>query len=525
MKMIACSNIVFLTIFALISGCAAGPDFTRPDAPKGADYAPQALPEESHSAPVHGGEPQRFSKGSDIPFDWWKSFNSPQLDSLVQRAIQFNPTIEAAQAALRQANEMVYAQQGLFFPTLSASYGFERQQLAGNSGGNSPGIQGNGSIISTTSGTPASQGGSAPYNAPVTYNFHTAQLNVGYVPDVFGLNRREVESLKAQAEYERFQYEAAYMTLASNVVAAAIQEASVRSQIEATKQIIDLNAHSLKILRDQFKSGYAMRIDVAAQESALAQAEQLLAPLEKQYEQTRDLIRALSGRLPNEDIEETFEFSSLQLPQSLPLSLPSKIIEQRPDVRSAEEQLHAANAQVGVAIANWLPQISITGAYGGEASVFEQMFQPGGPFWNLIGSVSQTLFDGNSLLHRKRAAEQALHQAAAQYRSTVIAAYQNIADTLHALLSDADSLAAAVKAEEAAKVTLDLTRRQQEAGYVNSLILLSAQLSYQQALVTRVQAQTNRFNDTVALFEALGGGWWNREETKIEKAAQNSRDR
>jgi NodT family efflux transporter outer membrane factor (OMF) lipoprotein len=321
-----------------------------------------------------------------------------------------------------------------------------------------------------------------------------------------------VESLAAQSDAQRFALEATYITLASNVVAAAIQEASLRAQIAATQQIIAADEKSLQILRDQFRLGFAMRIDVAAQEAALAQARMLLPPLQKQLEQTRDLIRVLVGNLPNQDIPETFELDALQLPPELPLSLPSRIIEQRPDVRAAEAQLHAANAQVGVAIAAMLPQFSITGSDGGTADQFAWMFRTGGPFWTIVGGVSQPIFEGGTLLHKERAAKAGLKQAAAQYQSAVITAYQNVADTLHASFSDAETLAADVRAENSAKLTYDLTRRQMEVGYVNYLALLSAETAYQQTLLTRVQAQATRFGDTVALFQALGGGWWNRKE-------------
>jgi NodT family efflux transporter outer membrane factor (OMF) lipoprotein len=231
-----------------------------------------------------------------------------------------------------------------------------------------------------------------------------------------------------------------------------------------------------------------------------------------QFEQTRDLIRALVGNLPNQEVAETFELDALQLPAELPLSLPSRIIEQRPDVRAAEAQLHAANAQVGVAVAAMLPQFSITGTLGGNADEFAWMFRHGGPFWSLVGGVTQPIFEGGTLLHRKRAADQALAQAAAQYQSSVLTAYQNVADTLHASFSDADALATNVRSETAAKVTYDLTQRQMELGYVNYLVLLTAETTYQQAIIQRVQAQATRFGDTVALFQALGGGWWNRQQ-------------
>ena len=494
---------------ALAAGCAVGPSYHSPPAPANAGFAPTPLPESSASAPVHGGEAQRLTHERDMPFEWWELFQSPALNALVERALQANPTIAAAQAALVQAQEMVYAQRGFFFPTVGANYNFARTKIAGNlTLDESPGTQGNGDNLNP----PLLDLKNTPHTAPLIYNFQTAELTVGFVPDVFGANRRQMESLAAQREAQRFALEATYITLASNVVAAAIQEASVRAQIEATRQIIAADEKSLQILRDQFRLGFAMRIDVAAQETALAQARATLPPLQEQFEQTRDLIRALVGNLPNQEVAETFELDALQLPPELPVSLPARIIRQRPDVRAAEALLHAANAQVGVAVAAMLPQFSITGALGGNADQFAWMFRHGGPFWNLVGGVTQPLFEGGTLLHRKRAAEEALKQAAAQYQSSVLTAYQNVADTLHASLSDADALAANVRAENAAKVTYDLTQRQLDAGYVNYLTLLSAETTYQQALLSRVQAQAARYGDTVALFQALGGGWWHRAE-------------
>jgi NodT family efflux transporter outer membrane factor (OMF) lipoprotein len=440
--------------------------------------------------------------GQDVSFRWWEAFGSPSLNSLVEEALRANPTIPAAQAALRQAQELVDAQRGYFFPTVSAGYSFERQQLPGNIATSAaPGLQGNGQNL-VPSG-PAQ---------PLIYNFHTAQLTVGFTPDLLGANRRKVESLQAQAQMQRFELEATYVTLASNVVAAAIQEASVRAQLSATREIIAFNEKSLQVLQDKYQHGYASRMDVAAQEAQLAQAQALLPPLQKQFEQTRDLLRVLDGKLPNQELAQTFEFASLTLPQNLPLSLPSKLIAQRPDVGAAVEQLHSLNAQVGVAIAAMLPQFSITGTAGGGANEFPDMFAAGGPFWSVIGGFTQPLFAGGTLLHTKRAADQALRQAAAQYQQTVLSAYQNVADTLHAMLSDADELAAALKAERAAKVTLDLTSEQMRDGYTDYLGQLAAEIAYQQALLALVQAQTTRFGDTAALYQALGGGWWNRKD-------------
>jgi NodT family efflux transporter outer membrane factor (OMF) lipoprotein len=502
-------SLLFIALAALGVGCAVGPRYHKPQAPANAGYATTPLPESTASAPVHGGEAQRLVSASDIPFEWWQLFDSPALNALVERSFKANPTIAAAQAALVQARELVYAQRGYFFPTINANYDFERQKIAGNlTLDNVPGVEGNGDNLQP----PVQNLNTFPHTHPFFYDLHTAELTVGFVPDVFGANWRQVESLAAQTDAQRFALEATYITLASNIVAAAIQEASLRAQIAATQQIIGADEKSLQILRDQFRLGLAMRIDVAAQEAALGQARMLLPPLQKQFEQTRDLIRVLVGTLPDEDVAGTFELDALRLPPELPLSLPARIIEQRPDVRAAEAQLHSANAQVGVAVAAMLPQFSITGNLGGNADEFAWMFRTGGPFWALAGGVTQPIFEGGTLLHRKRAADAALKQAAAQYQSTVITAYQNVADTLHATLSDSDALVADVRAENAAKLTYDLTRRQMEAGYVSYLAVLSAETAYQQTLLARVQAQATRFGDTVALFQALGGGWWNRKE-------------
>src|ERR1700692_721267 len=504
------SAMVLLTATAagVTCGCAVGPNYHKPEAPAGAGYAPAPLPEASSSAPVHGGDVQHFVPGRDISFEWWELFQSPALDSFIQRAYKANPTIAAAQAALAQAQELVYAQRGFFFPSIGASTQAERVKVSGNTNSSSTlGVQGNGTNLLPAVEDP----NHFPHNLPSYYTFYTAELTVGFVPDVLGGNRRQMESLDAQREAQRFALEATYITLASNVVAAAIQEASLQAQIKATRAIIDADEKSLQILRDQFRLGFAMRIDVAAQEAALAEARTTLPPLQKQFELTRDLMRALVGNLPNDE-DPTFELDSLQLPPELPVSLPAKIIEQRPDVRAAAAQLHAANAEVGVAVAAMLPQFSISGQYGGNATQIPWMFRHGGPFWSLYGDVSQPVFQGGTLLHQERAAKDALKQAAALYQSTVIAAYQNVADTLHASLSDADALAADIEAEVSAKVTYDLTLRQMQVGYVTYLTLLSAETAYEQTLLTRVQAQATRYGDTVALFQALGGGWWNRKE-------------
>jgi NodT family efflux transporter outer membrane factor (OMF) lipoprotein len=321
-----------------------------------------------------------------------------------------------------------------------------------------------------------------------------------------------VESLKAQEQQARFALAATHITLSANVAAGAIQEASLRAQIDGTRELITINTNMLEILRTQFASGYVGRLDVAAQESQLAQVAATLPPLLKQLAQQRDSLASLSGGFPNQNLPEKFELASLQLPQELPVSLPSQLVEQRPDVRQAEENLHSASAQIGVAIANRLPNFALTADAGSMAVIFSKLFTGGTGFWDVGANITQPIFDGRTLLHRERAAKAAYTQASEQYRSTVLTAFQNVADTLNALQQDADALKAAAAAKDAAAVTLDLARKQFQAGYVNYLALLNAEQSYQQAVINLVQAQANRYADTAALFQALGGGWWNRPD-------------
>jgi NodT family efflux transporter outer membrane factor (OMF) lipoprotein len=288
-----------------------------------------------------------------------------------------------------------------------------------------------------------------------------------------------------------------------------VQEASLRAQIAATQDIIDIESQQLDVLQHQFELGGASRAAVLAQAATLAQTRATLPPLAKQLAQERNLIATLAGRFPNDPPAETFELSTLYLPQELPLSLPSRLVEQRPDIRSAEALLHSASAQVGVATANMLPQITLTGQYG---AISTGNPLAGLPVWSIGAGLTQPLFRGGELLHARRAAVAAYEEAAAQYRSTVLTAFQNVADALRALQSDADALSAQVVAERAAADSLDIARRQFQLGAINYLLLLNAEQTYQQAHIALVQAQANRYADTAALFQALGGGWWNRRD-------------
>src|SRR5208283_3958357 len=223
--------------------------------------------------------------------------------------------------------------------------------------------------------------------------------------------------------------------------------------------------------------------------------------------QQRNLLTALAGQLSPDEVMQKFDLVHLKLPANLPISLPSKLVDQRPDVRAAEANMHAASALVGVAIAARLPNITLSANGGTSGYNFAQSFAPGTGFYTVAASVTAPIFDGFTLYHKQKAAEAALDQAEAQYRSSVITAFQNVADALRALQADARALQAAVHAEETAKASLDIVEKQLSAGQVNQQAVLTAQQTYLNAVVTRVLAEANRLSDTAALFMALGGGW------------------
>jgi NodT family efflux transporter outer membrane factor (OMF) lipoprotein len=468
-----------------------GPDYVAPAPPETAGYSIEPLPG-TRSAPGATGGAQRFVYGGDLPQQWWRVFRSPALNWLVEEALRNNQNLQSTMSALRAAKELVYAQQAKYFPTAQANFNPTRQQ------------------------TPASLT-PIPASGAQIFDLYTAQVLVSYTMDVWGQNRRMVESQQALADMQRFTVEAAYLALTANVVVAAVQEASLRGQIEVTNRLIATVRRMVGILRQQLNAGYANRIDLAAQEAALAQVEATLPPLQKQLAITRDLLTALLGRYPNEEPYQRFTLDVLQLPHDLPVSLPSQLIMQRPDVRLAQEQMHSASALIGVATANMLPNFTINANGGYTALTLAALLHPLNSFWLLSGNVTQTIFDAGNLLHQRRQAEANYDQTAWTYRSVLIGALQNVADTLHALQYDATALKAARDFERAAKISLDLSRQQMETGQANVLFLLLAQQTYLQAQIAVVQARANRLSDSAALFQALGGGWWNRIEPPTEK--------
>jgi NodT family efflux transporter outer membrane factor (OMF) lipoprotein len=481
-----------LAVMLLLSGCAVGPDFVHPAAPEITRYTREPLATQTSGTDVAAGQRQRFISGRDIPQDWWKVFKSPKLDALIRQSLDNNPNLQAALATLRSNQQAAYAQEAKFFPLVQANFNPTRQRTS-------------------TALTPV------PASGASVFNLVTAQLQVAYTFDVWGLNRREVESLQALADVQRFQVEAAYLALAANVAIAAITEASLQEQIDATNELISINGKMVDTLRRQFDKGAVTRGDLAVQEAALAQTKATLPPLRKALQQNHDLLAALAGAYPSDGPRQTFRFADFHLPTDLPVSLPSQLIEQRPDVRAAEDQLHSASAQIGIATANLLPTFTISADAGFMNTALAHLLAPQNLFWDLAGNVTQTVFDGGALLHQLRGAKDTYQAAAWTYQGTVIGAVQNVADSLHAVQNDADALRAARDFERAAGISFDQAHRQFDAGNVNVLLLLNAQQTSLQAALQVIQARAARLSDTAALFQALGGGWWNRVSPPVEK--------
>jgi NodT family efflux transporter outer membrane factor (OMF) lipoprotein len=458
----------------LLAGCAVGPDFKRPDPPIVSAFTADALA---------SMEDQKLVANADVPEAWWRLFGSPELDALIAEATRANPDLKAAQAALKVATENMLAQGGVFLP----------------------GVQG-GFDASKNKDATASLAPTAASGAP-SYSLVAAHVSVSYMLDVFGGNRRQTEAAAAQAEAQRFQTEGAYITLTTNVAAAAVQEAALRGQIEATEHMIAAESDILEVLRHQSSLGEIAEGDVIAEEAALAQVRAALPPLQQKLAQQRAALAVLLGHLPNDEPTATFDLASLRLPDTLPVSVPARLVDRRPDVRAAEANLHSATAQVGVAVANMLPSITLTANAGSTVTAANALFAPGTGLWSLAGGLTQPIFQGGMLLHKKRAASAAAEQAAAQYRSTVLTAFQNVCDALHALEFDARTLREAETAARAATQSLEIARHQLDLGQVSGLALLNAQRTYEQATAGAIQARAARYSDVIGLFQALGGGW------------------
>lgn len=488
---------VTLLLAGPLAGCAIGPDFERPALPTASGYTRTPLPASTAAADVAGGKAQRFVMGDAITAQWWKLFGSPQLNALIEQAIANNPSLDAAEASLRQAEELLDARKSILFPSIDANLDVRRAKSYANFGG--------GQAVSI----PA-------------YTIATGSVQVSYVFDLFGGSFRALESTRAQTEAVKFQMEAAYLTLTSNVIIAAVQQASLRAQVEATQTILGAQEQQLDLLRRQLELGGVAEADVLTQQTAVAQTRAQLPQLQKQLSQVENQILALAGRFPSQEPGVLFDFAEMQLPEVLPVTLPSQLVEQRPDVRASQAYLQSASAEIGVATALMLPQVSLNANYGSSASSLGDLFSAGSGIWSLSAGIVQPIFRGGQLRHQRKAAIAAYDAAAANYRGTVIGAFQNVSDVLRALEVDAEAVKAQLEAERAAAESLEIAQNRFQSGATDFLTLLDAQRTYQQTRIALVQAQASRYADTAALFVALGGGWWNRsQDTAANVAAAN----
>ena len=466
-----------------LAACAVGPDFKRPELAQGAGYGAAPAASKTVSAPVAAGAAQQFDYGREIPAEWWRVYRSTELDQLIRTALANSPSLEAAQAALRVSEENLRAATSVLYPSVDAKAGVTRQRISGAQQ-NQPNLR-----------------------IPV-FNLYNASVNVSYQIDASGGARRELERLQAQVDYQRYQIAATYLTLTSNIVTTAIGEASLRAQIAATHDIITAQKSSLGLLEKQLALGAISRVQVLAQRAQLAQTRAALPPLEKTLAQTHNALAALLGETPATARLPRFELSALELPSELPVSLPSELVRQRPDIQAAEALLHQASAQIGVATAAEYPQITLSGSYGTVANKAGDLFKADNMIWNVGAGLLQPIFHGGALKAQRRAALAAYDQSLAQYRQTVLGAFRNVSDALRALESDAQALKAQAEAEAASRDSYELSRSQFKLGAVNYLELLNAEQQYQRSRIALVQTQAARYADTAALFQALGGGWW-----------------
>jgi NodT family efflux transporter outer membrane factor (OMF) lipoprotein len=486
-----------------LGGCAVSPSHHVPPEMPADGYRSVPLPESL--AAGADDEDQHFHIGAAVQERWWTLLGSRQLDALIENALSANPGLDGAKAALRVAQETAAAQRGAFYPTLDAQYSPSRTKIAGNQGSSAPGVQGDGSNLTAFQGTPASEGGSAPYNAPLTYTYHHAQLTVGFVPDVFGINHMQVGALDADTQAQRLELQAARTTLAANITAASIEDALLRRQLMLAERLRDAAAAQRDLSRHQQEKGYLSRAGVAPLELAAAQSEAGLPPLRRQLAQNQNLLRVLCGFASDHPMP-AFDLDEFTVPRNLPVSIPSVLVARRPDVLAAAQGLTAADLRAGIAHRARLPQLSISAAVGGTAARFDQMFWSSGSFFNVTGNLLQPLFRGGTLLHQERAARAAVDVAEAQYRATVLAAFQNVADALQALLSDADGLKSGDLALQAARSTADFAHRQLARGEIDRLTALAAEQIRDQAEMNVAQLHAARLADTTALYVALGGG-------------------
>ncbi|MHB8070185.1 MAG: efflux transporter outer membrane subunit [Desulfobaccales bacterium] len=473
----------------LIAGCAVGPDFVRPEPPAVSQYTQGQEPAKTVAA---AGRSQRFEHGGEIAADWWRLFKSPKLDALIKEAVNQSPTLQAAQARLRQSQENLRAGYGAFFPQIGGSFATTRQRFT------------------------TAQFGAA--NAPGNlFTLYSGSVSVSYLLDIWGGTRRTVEGLAAQADYQDFTAWGTYLTLLGNVANAAVAQAAYRSQIEATEKLIEFQQEQLRLTATQFQAGTAPYANVLSLQSQLAATEATLPPLKQNLDKTNHLLAALVGRTPGEWAAPRLALADFTLPQDLPVNLPSQLVRQRPDILAAESQLHTASANIGVATANMFPSLTLNASYGQTGDDVTKLFGTAANVWSLGATLAQPILRGGTLWHQRKAAIEAYDASLSDYRQVVVTSFQQVADTLRAVAHDAETLKAQSAALAAAEQALQLIQANYQSGLANYLQVLTADSQYQQARLGYIQAQALRLQDTAALFVALGGGWWKTVPNPPEK--------
>jgi len=471
-----------VALFCIV-GCAVGPNFVRPKPPSAERYTRGAEPTTTVPA---DGQVQRFEKGAQVAGDWWRLFNSPKIDAVLEEALANNQTLQAAQASLRQSQDSLRAGYGVFFPQANAGFGATREKFS-----------------------PSNIGSTSP---SIIFNLFTLATTVNYTLDVFGGERRAVEALRAQADFQRYTVLATYLTLTGNVVNTVIAEAAYRAEIKATEEMIRLLKDQVRITETQAKAGTVPYSNLLSVQSQLATTEATLPPLQQNLSQAEHLLATLAGRAPAEWAPQEVDLGDLKLPGNLPISLPSDLVRQRPDILAAEAQLHGASANIGVATAALFPTVTLDGTFGFTNNSLKDLFKSASTYWNLAADASTPLFHGGTLWFQRKAAKEGYQQFLASYRQTVLNAFAQVANTLRALEHDAEALRAESQAFASAEEALRLIQTNYQAGLVNYLQVLIADNQYYQAKIGYLQAVAQRLQDTVALFVALGGGWWNSKE-------------
>ncbi len=466
----------FIPLF--LSACAVGPDFTRPEPPKAAGYDRGGNPTSTLAA---DGNSQRFEAGKKVATEWWRTFGSRKLDEVVDEAVAKNPSLQAAQASLRQSQYLLSAGYGVYFPQVDAGASATRQLFS-----------------------PAEFGGTGP---GTIFNLYTLQATVTYTLDLFGAERRQIEGLGARVDYQRYAAAAAYLSLTGNVVNTVIARAAYDAQIKATEEVVRTFKEQVRLAEIQAQAGTAPYANVLALQSQEAAAETALPPLRQKLSQTEHLLATLAGGTPSEWNPPAIALEDLTLPADLPLSLPSELVRQRPDILVAEADLHAASAEVGVSTAALYPSFTLTGAYGYNNMSVGNLIQNDSNFWNLGSNLTAPLFHGGSLRYQRKAAVEGFNQSLAGYRQTVLGGLAQVADALRSLEHDAEAVDAQARSLEFARQSLRLVEANYKAGVANYLQILVADGQYSQARIGYIQAKGQRLQDTAALFVAMGGGW------------------